>query len=628
VACPDRFSEGFHNVAIPSEALGTNLRGLQPRWGTKWEGEERKESYMKPLSGPRIIRSPWSDFYGREIEDSLKTHPENYLEEVASEGFNSIWIHCVLSNIVGSDIFPEFGQKEKEQIPALNKLVEKAGRYGLKVFLYLCEPRGFPADSVFWQKNDDVKGRLSGNCYALCSSTQKVKDYLFQSSYNLFKKVSGLGGTFMITASEFHTHCYSHYPKWQKNLTDKTETQFGCERCIIRNPSEVVAEIVTLVNSGIKTASPQSETIVWNWSWYIIEPDPQKQLVSLLPNDVILMADFERGGSIKVLNKKIPVNEYSFSFTGPSKRFKDIYSQAKSRALKIMAKIQLGTTHELVTVPYIPVPYILAEKISRMRNINVDGYLGCWIFGGDITPMSKVAGKMSLNPELSASKVVKEIAISEFGDRKTASYVTKAWKLFSKAWKNYPFSIPFLYNSPVNYSTAYPLSLEAEKTGVIPSWRPLPRDKDGHIKVGENLETWINPFTPHFVVRVFTKLLADWDKGIEILKEGQLENNKQNKRYNKELDMAVHIGLLIESTIDIIEFYRLLNLYKKNQKDRQTINKLKKLFEKQISITKKDKEIVERNKDFGYHPEAHEFFVTPETLSYKINLMQKELEKL
>ena len=129
-------------------------------------------------------------------------------------------------------------------------------------------------------------------------------------------------------------------------------------------------------------------------------------------------------------------------------------------------------------------------------------------------------------------------------------------------------------------------------------------------------------------MRVFTKLLEDWDKGIEIFKEGQLENNRQNKRYNKELDMAVHIGLLIESTIDIIEFYRLLEIYKKNQNDSETGNKLKNLFKKQISITKKDKEIIKRNRDFGYHPEAHEFFVTPETLNYKINLMQKELKKL
>ncbi|HNS31753.1 MAG TPA: hypothetical protein PKN36_02105 [bacterium] len=588
---------------------------------------------MKTLSGPRIIRSPWSDFYGREIEDSLKTHPENYLREVSAQGFNSIWVHCILRDIVNSDPFPEFGRKAKEQVPALNRLVERAGKYGLKVFVYICEPRGFSSNDAFWQKNSDVRGHLSAGNYALCSSAQRVKDFLSQSSYNLFKKVPGLGGAFMITASEFHTHCYSHYPKWQKlfaisQMTDWAKAQFHCERCAERDPSQVVAEIVTLVNSGIKSASPRAETIVWNWSWYIIEPDPQKKLVSLLPDNITLMADFERGGSIKVLDKKINVDEYSFSYTGPSKRFKDILSQARERKMKMMAKIQLGTTHELVTVPYIPVPCILAEKISRMRKAKVNGYLGCWIFGGDVTPMSRIAGKMSIDPDISASKAVKEVAISEFGDKETAGYVSRAWKLFSKAWKNYPFSIPFLYNSPVNYSTTYPLTLDAGKAGIIPSWRPLPRDKDGHLAVGENLETWTKPFTPYFVSRVFRKLLKEWNKGIEILREGEIKSGGQNKRYNKELDMAVHISLLVESTVDIIEFYRLLGLYRKNKKDRKTITGLKKLFEKQISIAEKDREIIGRNRDFGYHPEAHEFFVRTKDLDYKIDMLGKQLEAL
>lgn len=588
---------------------------------------------MKPFDGPRIIRSPWSDFYGREIEDSPETHPESYLREVAAEGFNSVWVHAILRDIVSSDIFPEFGKKEKEEIPALNRLVEKAGKYGLKVFLYLCEPRGFPSNDPFWKENGNVRGHLSAGTHALCSSTRGVKDFLFQSSYSLFRKVPGLGGAFMITASEFHTHCYSHYPKWQKlfadsHMTNWAKARFCCERCAARDPSEVVAEIVTLVNSGIKAADPRAETIVWNWSWYIIEPDPQRKLVSLLPDDIILMADFERGGGIKVLDKKIPVDEYSFAFTGPSKRFKDILSQARARKMKIMAKIQLGTTHELVTVPYIPVPYILAEKISRMRKAELDGYLGCWIFGGDTTVMSRIAGKMSVNPTLSASKAVEEVAIGEFGDEKTAGYVTRAWKHFSKAWKNYPFSIPFLYNSPVNYSTAYPLSLETGKAGVIPSWRPLPRDKNGQLAVGENLETWTAPFTPAFVSEVFIKLLEEWNKGVEILEEGKLWTGGKNKRYNKELDMAVHIALLVESTVDIITFYRLLGLYRKNGKIGKSANDLRSLFEKQISLSKKDREIISRNKDFGYHPEAHEFFVTPEALDYKIEMLEKQIEAL
>ncbi|HXK45437.1 MAG TPA: hypothetical protein PL060_05720, partial [bacterium] len=363
---------------------------------------------MKAVFEMRIIRSPYGDFYGRDIEDSVKNHPDSYLEEIAKEGFNAVWLHCVLKDIVSCDVFPEFGRKETEQIPALNRLIEKAGKYGLKVFLYFCEPRGFREEDVFWKNHPDVKGQslicrgispFSGKYYALCSSTEKVKEYLYQSSYNLFKKASGLGGVFMITASEFHTHCYSHYPKWRLNFADLLMSEwakntFECTRCQEREPYEVVAEIIQLVNKGIKDANPEAKVIAWNWSWYIIEPDPQRELINRLPEDVIILADFERGGYRNILNKRLEIDEYSLSYTGPSPRFKKLFTLAKERNMKVIAKLQIGSTHELVTVPYIPVPYKVAEKLHRMRKMGVNGYLGCWIFGGNISPMSKVAGKL------------------------------------------------------------------------------------------------------------------------------------------------------------------------------------------------------------------------------------------
>ena len=586
----------------------------------------------------RIIRSPYGDFYGREIEDSVRNHPEWYLEEIAREGFNAVWLHCILRDIISSDVFPEFGGKEAEQIPALNKMVEKAERYGLKVFLYFCEPRGFREEDPFWKNNPDVKGHslifhgidpFSGRYYALCSSTQKVKDYLYKSSCNLFKKVPGLGGVFMITASEFHTHCYSHYPKWRLKFADPlmeewARNPFECKRCEKREPYEVVAEIIKLVNKGIKDANPEAKVIVWNWSWYIIEPDPQKNLISRLPEDVILQGDFERGGYKNVLNKRLEIDEYSLSYTGPSPRFRKLFYLAKKRGMKVNAKLQIGSTHELVTVPYIPVPYKIAEKLYRMRKMGVDGYLGCWIFGGDISPMSKVAGKLSVNPSLSPSAAVKEVAMEEFG-KEASAYVIKAWKHFSDAWENYPFSIPFLYSAPVNYATAYPFDLSAKEIRWIPSWLPLPRDKNGHLAVaGDNLKGWIRPFSAEFVQMAFKKLLSEWEKGVDVLKKGK--GYLDEPRYKKELDLAIHIGLLIKSTVNIVEFYSLLKEYREGKKEAK--RKLIKLLKEEILIAEKDREIIKINKDFGYHPEAHEYFITEEDLSYKIAILKKQIKNL
>jgi hypothetical protein len=401
------------------------------------------------------------------------------------------------------------------------------------------------------------------------------------------------------------------------------EASFECTSCVKKHPSEVAAEIITMVNKGIKDANPSANVIAWNWSWYILEPDPQKKLISLLPKNVILQGDFERGGFQNVLNKRLEIDEYSFSYTGPSPRFKKLFALARKRGMQVTAKLQVGATHELVTVPYIPVPYILAEKIHKLKKLGADGYLGCWIFGGNVSVMSKVAGKMSVNPLMTPAKAVGEVAIEEFGEE-AAEYITKAWKQFSKAWKHYPFSIPFLYYSPVNYATAYPLTLNAKAVPRIPSWK-LNKNGNGQLATGDNLKEWIAPFTADFAMKALKKLLAEWEKGIHILEEGAGKNS-YNPRYKKELDMAVHISLLFRSTINIIQFYGLLKKHRKKAPGART--DMYRLLQDELQIAELDRKIIRKNPDFGYHAEAHAYLITDAYLSHKISLLKKQLTSL
>ncbi len=575
-----------------------------------------------------IIRSPYSDFYGKEIEDAIKAYPSWYLEEIKNEGFNAVWLHCILREIVSSKPFPEFGNETK--LKALCDFVEYTSKFGIKVYLYLCEPRGFKEEDIFWKKYPEVKGQphifkeieFAGKYYALCTSTEKVKDYLYESSYNLFKKVPGLGGVFLITASEFHTHCYSHYPKWLKEIknfpemVDWAKWGFYCKRCEKRKPHEVVAEIINLIKKGIKDANKNADVIAWTWSWNIIEPEPHKNLINSLSDDVILMSDFERGGYKFMKGKRYPVDEYSLSYVGPSPRFKKIIKIAKKKGMRVMAKLQMGTTHEIVTVPYIPVIYSFAEKLERMRKMKINGFLSCWIFGGNISPMSKIAGKFSISKK-SKKEIIKEVVISEFG-KNVSEYVLRGWKKFSEAFSYYPFSIPFIYNGPINYATIYPLLLNVEKIGVIPSWRPLPRDENGNLNIGDNLETFLDIPYSTFIHQV-NKLLKKWDEGIEFLKKG-IEIDKDNLRLKKEIDLALHIYLSFKSCINIVDFYRNLREYRRGNKE-----KIKRILEDELEITERDFEIFKRNPEFGYHPEAFENFLRESDYIYKIKQIQHQL---
>ena len=588
---------------------------------------------------PRIIRSPRSDFYGREIEDSLQSYPEDYLREIAGEGYDGIWLHAVLRDITHSGLFPD---RKPEKTGILRKLVEKTNRFGIKVYFYLCEPRGFRAEDSFWQEHPNFKGQGSsfvniseqfdGTYHALCTGNAAVREFLEESAYNLFRSVPGVGGAFLINASEFVTHCYSHYQKRTEQVSteflENDPGRFTCPRCAVREPNQVAAEVITLLNRGIKSASPGAKVISWTWSWSILEPDPQPELIRLLPKDVILMSDWERGGRKKVCGKSYELDEYSFSSLGPSPRFRKQLALAKARGMRMMAKIQIGTTHELAAVPYLPLPYLLAEKLRRMKQCGVDGYLGCWIFGGEISPMSKTAGLMSRQPQLGTAKAVKTVALDEFGPE-SAGAVCRAWRKFSRAWRAYPFSIPFIYDGPINYAVAWPLRLDAQKIPPFSGWMPLPRDRSGHLKSGDNLDHWLKPFGPDIAVQAFGELLAEWDQGIAILRTASGRSNSE--RLRKELVLAEYIALSIRSTINIIRFYTLGRRLEKpvsGAERNKLFGQLKTILQDEAANTCQAQKMLEIEPRLGYHPEAHVHLFTRKDLEYKMTQTAKTISKI
>lgn len=594
---------------------------------------------------PRIIRSPWGDFHGKEIETSLEVYSDNYLEEISRSGYNAIWLHMILRESVPSILFPDNDTK-KNRIACLNRLVKKVDRFGIKVYFYFCEPRSLKQEDPFWKTHSELKGqpmtfagRISqkgwdSRYFSLCTSTPAVKEYLEESSYNLFKAVPGLGGAFLITASEYPNNCYSHFPLPQTKFTDSEMAKwagrkFVCPRCARRKPEEVAAEVIILINRGIKSASPQAKTIAWSWSWYILEPDPQKNLINLLPKDVILMSDLERGGYIYLNHKRYPVDEYSLSYIGPSPRFKKQAALAKKRGMKMMATIQVSTSNEFFGIPYLPVPYLSAEKLKRMAALKIDGYMGCWIAGGDTSPMSRLAGMMSRLPQPSPGDAVKELARSEFGE-KSARSVCKAWRKFSDAFREYPFSTQFVYWGPLYYAVAYPLSLNLTRERRIANFCPLPRDEKGHLKLSNNNpDEWIKPFTSGVVVSAFQKLLKGWEEGVDLLRQA-IDKDRENPALQNELVISRHIRLSVRSLINIVRFYGLHQRWEKNKAhpDKVLSAKLKKILKEEIANAQEDKELIKAEPRLGFYADPRVYLFTSEDLDYKISLAQTTLSQL
>ena len=159
----------------------------------------------------------------------------------------------MLNNMAPSKAFPEFGHRADERIRNLNRLIERAKRFGMRIFLYINEPRAMPAE--FFRNRPEIKGAANRGLFAMCTTPPLVRDWISDSLAYLLKQAPELGGVFTITMSENFTHCFSKF---------HAET---CPRCSKRNSWDVVGEVVEAVRSGVRRSSKNAEVISWDWGW-------------------------------------------------------------------------------------------------------------------------------------------------------------------------------------------------------------------------------------------------------------------------------------------------------------------------------------------------------------------------
>jgi len=547
--------------------------------------------------------------------DAVYTDEE--LKKIADSGFNAIWVHGIINNIVSTKVFPELGKNWKTHIAKMQKLINRADKFGLKVVLYMQPPRGIHMEDSFWKNNMDIMGTktLYQSCDdhqitqgALCTSTQKVKDFLYEASHNIVKELSSLGGIMLITASEYPSHCYTGYDYINKSGV------MNCTRCRKRHPVDIVNEIIQLVRDGVRSVSKNIPIITWNWSWTLFEKDPSLTIISRLPKDVLLLCGFERGDKKNILGKIRPIDEYSLSFIGPSKRFKKSYDIARKNGIQVMTKLQIGTTHELATVPSLPLIENLYKKAKHYKKMDIKGFMGCWNFGNMISANTAAFNHFLTCRTLnSKEKTLADFAGLYFQECNKAK-VTEAWKIFGQAMDNYPFCIRFLYNSCCNYSLQYPLSpTQIGKKTSGRSWLPDKR--------GNNLDYSFGLYTLEEIIRGLGLLAKQWKFGVDTLRDGL--HTCQCRNAKKELDNAAIIYHIYRSSWNIYRAYKLRKKWSDKKMEaylRIAVNELKNL-EEVIPILKRDHE-----KILGFHIEGQTYMFDIAGVTRKINSLKKQLK--
>ena len=602
---PDRVAgnESFEIRVTPDEVAVTG----HDRAGVL-QGIYRLEDQMEAREGPFLRfgtlaqRAVWNPryvysylaLYGDPLLETRRDpFPDAYLERLARCGINGVWMQAVLNTLAPAKDFPEFGQGWETRLRNLNALVERAGRFGVRVFLYLNEPRAMPA--AFFAKRPGIRGASYQNLFAMCTSTPQVREWIAGSLAHVTRHVPGIGGFFSITMSENHTNCFSHGGAWGT----KAPNAGDCPRCSKRASWDVIAELIGTFREGIRRHNPAAELISWDWGW---GDALSEKLIPHLPAGSRFMSVSEWDTPVRRGGLETKVGEYSISVVGPGPRALRNWGRARSAGIATMAKTQFNNTWEISAVPYIPVMDLILEHCQNLARAGVGGVMASWTCGGYASPNLAAAKAYAFDPRRPREEILRAVAVGRYGEAAAAG-VLEAWRQFSAAFREFPYGVS-IYTIPTQHGPANPLRLHA--TGYKPGMMLFPYD---------DYRAWAGPYPPEVVEKQFAKMAALWSAGLAVM-ERSLAHVPPHKKAAADLDLAIARTCLhhFQSTANQVEFY----LLRDGDQTPETALRMRALAAQEIDLARRQFEVARLHSVIGYEASNH-YYYTP------LDLVEKAL---
>ena len=495
-------------------------------------------------SGKTLSREAWSPrflysyfaLYGDPLmEGESAGLPDGYLDRAAANGIDGVWLQGVLNTLAPSRTFREFGVGWELRLKNLRALVARAAKFGMRVMLYLNEPRAMP--DAFYRDRPQMRGDKRMGAYALCTSNETVRAWIRDSLAHVFRQVPELGGVFTITMSENLTNCFSHGGAWGDNNPIAT----GCPRCSKRTGADVIAELIRTMRDGIRSGSATAEIMSYDWGW---GTPLAEALIPKLPKDTSVLSISEWSQPVKRGGVKTTVGEYSMSVIGPGPRAKMNWALAREAGLKTLAKTQFNNTWEISAVPYIPVLPLVLEHCEGLVNEGVGGVMASWTCGGYPSPNLRAAAAYGFEPRLPREQILRNEAERIYGDG--ADEAMRAWNIFSEAFRGFPYGVAIyilpLQHGPSNLLRLKPTGLEA---GMI----LFPYDQ---------YQSWRGAYPATTVQRLMGQMAAHWGTGLKILKTAR-DRAPQTRQLAAKLEFSIAqtCQTHFESVANQIEFYLL-----------------------------------------------------------------------
>ena len=440
--------------------------------GDFWVSNRISRCYFGPIKRPPLNHD--------ELMDDVDYYPEAYLARLRREGVNGLWLTVEWRDLAETS-FTKRSPDAERRLAKLRMTVDKCLRFGIKTWIFCIEPHAGTDDDQLYRTHPELFGCTWWDEHVMCPLLPDVQRYIEESVRDIFKRVPRLGGMMMISHGERPTTCLS--------TVDPVSGTFGgtCSRCAGVAPWKLHWETASAIVRGIRAAGSDAGYISWIYQPHVrAERAPWiAEVARHVPDGVTLAYNFESGAVKEQLGIPRHGGDYWLSFVGPADGFRSVAAAGRLAQASIGAKIQVCNSHEVATVPYVPVPGLLYRKYKSMREMGVSTVLQCWYFGNYPGLMNEAAGLLSCSDFTEdETAFLERLARPWWGP--DAQTMAAAWRRFSDAYAEYPLSNDIQYYGPFHAGVAWPLLADVRLLPLARTW--MPNDPPSGDAIGECLE--------------------------------------------------------------------------------------------------------------------------------------------
>ncbi len=566
---PIPLPEEAHRIEVSAEMISVEASGTEGlmramQFLAQAETLPLGRTEREPRFRTRMIYS-FCGLYANVLdEDSKISYPDALLHRYSLLGINAIWLQGVLYKLQPYPFSPDLSDGWEKRLENLQNLVARAKRFGIKVYVYMNEPRAMPL--TFFERYPELKGHEESGMASLCVSEPRVLDYVAQAVEALCRAVPDLGGFFLITMSENLTHCYSHL------CPSSPDT--NCPRCRNREALDVMTSVIKTFADAVEKAGTHAQLLIWTWGWEqaFLRPESIQKTFDALPPGLTIMTVSETNVPFTIGGVSGRVVDYSMSVLGPGETALDIWREAKAHGFETAAKIQVNTTWECSTVPALPVYGLVREHLNGICEAGVENLLMSWTLGGYPSENIRIASE-------SFFKSSRGPAPLEYEGRES---VEQAAALFSQAFQEFPFDCQTLYYGPQNGGPSNPLF--EKPTGMTATMTGFAYD---------SLDLWRSIYPAETFLLQLQRLSEKWREGLKLL----------DKSDSSEFADFARAGYAtFRSSYNQAKYILLREEPEANREE------LLSLLDEEIDLARMTAEIMSRNPSLGYEAANHYYY--------------------